>query len=106
MNNVKLITLAIIIALSASGLSLYKAFNKNTLSGFDDPGNFAIQDIPIKLAVYLIDKNLKLATVNIEQLQDRMTVVAALQKIIIEKQEVQGIAINDTEERMTAEENK
>ena len=99
MTHIKYLLALALIALLASSLSLYKIYNLPDRLGFDDPDNYDITEIPIKLAVYLIDKNVRLAN-------ERLQVVSALQQVIIQRQELQNTLNIETERRLTAEESE
>ena len=95
--NIKYLLVIALIALFASSVSLYKIYSISEQVGFDDPDAYDITEIPIKLAVYLIDKNVRLAN-------ERLQVVSALQEVIIARQEAQNTLNIETDRRLTAEE--
>lgn len=106
MNGYKYIIIAIGLAVALSTVALYKAHQTNLMGGFDDTENFEIQDLPLNLAVYLIDKKLTLIAATNELQNQRLELVSELQKIIIAEQEKQTTLNIRTEERLTAEEEK
>ena len=95
--NIKYILSLALIALLASSLSLYKVYNQPKHISFDDPDNYDITEIPTKLAIYLIDKNVRLAN-------ERLQVVSTLQQVIIQRQEAQTALNVETERRLTEQE--
>jgi len=65
-----------------------------------------VEDLPVQIALRMMDENLKLNNVSLEQVKNRQNVINTLQQVILTKLAAQDALNNETQRRLQRQENR